>query len=297
MELLQAEKRAFKYDHPDYNVRMVYPYTSHEIVPENQSYLVIIAIEEGCSLSSGSKKIVLKAGSSMLLRLHTNTVRITSKHSNSCCLILLYRDSYLQQMDISEQNIVAINEAILNAGKISDETSLITYVKATDLLRMKVNSLLLPAFYKSKSLFILSTLMDAVQPRMSPDKLELRESDVEKISQVKLLIENNLHETYTLHQLAKEVGTNVQYLKQHFKSYYGLTIFNFVLKCKMQRAQHLLKDRRLTISFIGNQLGYKHASHFTAAFKKFFGYVPNSLRYLLIMAYDELAAILEMGLV
>lgn len=297
MELLQAEKRAFKYDHPDYNVRMVYPYTSHEIVPENQSYLVIIAIEEGCSLSSGSKKIVLKAGSSMLFRLHTNTVRITSKHSNSRCLILLYRDSYIQQMDISEQNIVAINEAILNAGKISDETSLITYVKATDLLRMKVNSLLLPAFYKSKSLFILSTLMDAVQPRMSPDKIELRESDVEKISQVKLLIENNLHETYTLHQLAKEVGTNVQYLKQHFKSYYGLTIFNFVLKCKMQRAQHLLKDRRLTISFIGNQLGYKHASHFTAAFKKFFGYVPNSLRYLLIMAYDELVAILEIGLV
>jgi AraC-like DNA-binding protein len=297
MELLQAEKRTFKYDHPDYNVRMVYPYESHEIVPENQSYLVVIAIEEGCSLSSGSKKIVLKGGSSMLLRLDSSAVSITSKHANSRCLTLLYRDSYVQQMDIAEQDITAINEAIINAGKISDDISRIAYVKATDFLRMSVSSLLLPAFYKSKSLFILSTLMDAVQPKMSPNKLELRESDVEKISQVKLLIENNLQETYTIHQLAKEVGTNVQYLKQHFKSYYGLTIFNFVLKCKMQRAQHLLKDRRLTISFIGNQLGYKHASHFTAAFKKFFGYVPNSLRYVLLMIYDELVATLEMVLV
>lgn len=297
MELLQAEKKAFKYDHPDYKVRMVYPYTDHNIVPEDKSYLVIIAIEEGCSLSTGPKRIVLKEGSSMLLRLHANTVSITSKHSNSRCLILLYRDSYLKQMDISEQHITAINDAILNAEKISEETSLITYVKAKDLIRMNGSSLLLPAFYKSKSLFILSTLMDAVQPGIPSNKLELRESDIEKISQVKLLIETNLHETYTIHKLAKEVGTNVQYLKQHFKSYYGITIFNFVLKCKMQRAQHLLKDHRLTISVIGNKLGYKHASHFTAAFKKFFGYVPNSLRYLLVMGCDELAAIIEMGLI
>ena len=106
----------------------------------------------------------------------------------------------------------------------------------------------------------------------------LKESEIEKMMMVKELIENNLDESYSLAYLAKAAGTNEQYLKKHFKLLHGNTVFGYMLACKMQKAKDMLLTGNYRVTEIAEIIGYRHATHFTSAFKKFFGYLPKVLK-------------------
>lgn len=106
----------------------------------------------------------------------------------------------------------------------------------------------------------------------------LKPIEIEKMMLVKNIIESNLTETHTITSLARAVGTNEQYLKTHFKILFGSTVFGHVLSCKMQKAKEMLLTGKYRITEIAEIVGYKHATHFTSAFKKFFGYLPQTLK-------------------
>lgn len=106
----------------------------------------------------------------------------------------------------------------------------------------------------------------------------LKSAEVEKMIEVKELIANNLNESYSLSYLARVAGTNEQYLKKHFKLLYGNTVFGYITMCKMQKAKELLLTGKYQITEIAEMVGYRHATHFTSAFKKFFGFVPKMVK-------------------
>ncbi|WP_154647985.1 helix-turn-helix domain-containing protein [Pedobacter arcticus] len=103
----------------------------------------------------------------------------------------------------------------------------------------------------------------------------LKQEDIEKMTMVKALIESNINEVYSLAYLARVAGTNEQYLKKHFKILFGSTVFGYMLACKMEKAKELLSTGKHKITEVSETVGYKHATHFTTAFKKFFGYLPS----------------------
>jgi len=102
--------------------------------------------------------------------------------------------------------------------------------------------------------------------------------EVEKMNLIKELIDNNPDKSFSLAYLARQAGTNEQYLKKHFKILFGYTVFGYILSCKMQKAKNMLLSGEYLISDIAESMGYKHATHFTSAFKKFFGYLPQTLK-------------------
>ncbi len=109
-------------------------------------------------------------------------------------------------------------------------------------------------------------------------------SHYDKILLAKKIIEKDLSKNYTIRQLAKEVGTNEQYLKRYFKQYFGKTVMNYITDVKMEHAKNLIMTGEYRISDVARLTGYKHSTHFTTAFKKFFGFIPNSLRYTFLVA-------------
>jgi len=46
----------------------------------------------------------------------------------------------------------------------------------------------------------------------------------------------------------------------------------------MEYAKSLLVENDLSIAEIADKTGYKHATHFTTAFKKYFGFLPNKIK-------------------
>ncbi|RZJ70078.1 MAG: AraC family transcriptional regulator [Flavobacterium sp.] len=122
----------------------------------------------------------------------------------------------------------------------------------------------------------------------------LKTTEVERMTEVKELIENNLQASFNLNYLARVAGTNEQYLKKHFKLLYGNTVFGYTLSCKMQKAKDMLLSEKYQIGEVAEAVGYRHATHFTSAFKKFFGYLPRALKTkLMLSGYFSLGLELE----
>ncbi|MFT2010474.1 helix-turn-helix transcriptional regulator [Pontibacter sp. 13R65] len=134
-------------------------------------------------------------------------------------------------------------------------------------------------FAEAKVVELLALQLDQHGQQATQAKHEsLKADDVEKMQQVKDIMLANLHTPITLKDLAHQVGTNEYNLKKHFKEIFGTTVYGYLQKHKMEQSRELLLQGEAKIAAIASQMGYKHATHFTSAFKKHFGFPPNKLK-------------------
>lgn len=95
---------------------------------------------------------------------------------------------------------------------------------------------------------------------------------------VKSLLEGNFLHNWSLDELARSIGSNIQTLKKSFKSMFNMSIFEYYQQLRMEFAIHLIADLNMSISEVSDQLGYSHQNHFSIAFNKRFGYPPSDLK-------------------
>lgn len=101
---------------------------------------------------------------------------------------------------------------------------------------------------------------------------------LKKVYQARQFITENLDKSITICELSKELFMNEFDIKLEFKNVFGHSIKEFCTLKKMERAQNLLKNSEVPIYEIAENIGYKNATHFTAAFKKRFGLTPKTYR-------------------
>jgi len=145
----------------------------------------------------------------------------------------------------------------------------------------------LKKLYTQAKIIELLTLQ-LVQFEEVPSSMQsIKKTDADKMMLVKNLIANNIEQPLSLSYLARAVGTNEQYLKKHFKMMFGSTVFNYIVSVKMEKAKHLLLEGNHKIADVAITSGYKHATHFSSAFKKYFGYLPNKIKMIWLILDPE----------
>jgi len=77
--------------------------------------------------------------------------------------------------------------------------------------------------------------------------------------------------------LAHLCATNESKLKKVFKKVYKTTIYGYVQKLRLEKANLLLKEQFLNIGEISKEVGYKHQGHFSKLFFEFYGVYPKDL--------------------
>ena len=82
----------------------------------------------------------------------------------------------------------------------------------------------------------------------------------------------------TIRQVARAAGMNETTLKRSFKAVYGETIFDFSVRCRMQHALSLLRDKRVPVAQAALASGYRHQTSFATAFGRHFGLRPTDVR-------------------
>ena len=111
------------------------------------------------------------------------------------------------------------------------------------------------------------------------DKKDLANRQVKKrlkeLKQYLLELEGKLP---TINSLAIQFGRSARLLNEEFQKEYGESIFNFVLNHRLNAAHKAIAKSDTSLKQIAERLGYAHVNHFSAAFKKKFGYAPGSLR-------------------
>lgn len=104
----------------------------------------------------------------------------------------------------------------------------------------------------------------------------LRSDDVERLHQARDILQRNLENPPSLVSLARQVGLNDYKLKAGFRQVFNTTVFGYVRDRRLEQAQQLLIEHRMSVTEVCNTVGYTSLSSFNAAFRKKFGYNPSA---------------------
>lgn len=91
-------------------------------------------------------------------------------------------------------------------------------------------------------------------------------------------IEQNFQNDISVEGIASFCGLNRTYFGRIFKETVGSSPQQFLLNYRMAKAAELLKLTTLSISDIGNAVGYPNQLHFSRAFKNVYGISPREWR-------------------
>jgi len=91
-------------------------------------------------------------------------------------------------------------------------------------------------------------------------------------------LEETCHLPFSLTETAARTGLSKFHFSRKFKARCHETPLQFVIRCRMECAQHLLLATDHDVSSIAAQCGYKSATQFHAAFTRFSGTSPKRYR-------------------
>ncbi|MCJ8163441.1 AraC family transcriptional regulator [Pontibacter sp. E15-1] len=133
-------------------------------------------------------------------------------------------------------------------------------------------------YIEAKVAELLVLQLEQWQQWQQPRRPMLRGDDELRIAEAKAILEENFAKPPTIQELARLVCINEHNLKQGFKYCYNHTVHGYVVWLRMQQARHLLRQSQQRIGEIAYAVGYKKAAHFTAAFKKHYGFLPSEIK-------------------
>ncbi len=142
----------------------------------------------------------------------------------------------------------------------------------SDLLNCPLENQYKQLYLKAKMLELITLQFGFVET--APDTNQLRPEEIQRMERVRDYIEQFPDALMKVAALARMVGTNETYLKKQFKQLFGTSIAQYSMKVRMEKARELLKQG-VPITKVAGLSGYKHTSHFTNAFKKYFGFTPG----------------------
>ncbi len=115
-----------------------------------------------------------------------------------------------------------------------------------------------------------------------PEQLteEYSERELRALNAAHQLLLEQLAPAPKLRTIARSVGLPERTLKRGFKTFYGETLFEFSLRCRMQYALTLLRDRHWSVDQVSEAAGYSHPTSFATAFRRHFGTRPIDFKRL-----------------
>ena len=98
------------------------------------------------------------------------------------------------------------------------------------------------------------------------------------IKQLHAFLIEHYPEHYTIDELAEKFGISPTAMKKCFKGVYGDSIYSYMKLYRLQVAERLLRESRLTVAEIATQIGFLNPNKFTSAFCAVYGMPPTAYR-------------------
>jgi len=149
---------------------------------------------------------------------------------------------------------------------------------ATKLLNNPYTGALALVYTEALTLELLCAAVGSFCSSLAASSAEYTERELRCLQAARGLLLRQLSPPPTIAQIARSVGMAQTVLTRAFKALYGQTIFDFSLRCRMQQALILLRDRHWSVERVSEAVGYRHATSFATAFRRHFGIRPLEVR-------------------
>jgi AraC-like DNA-binding protein len=146
---------------------------------------------------------------------------------------------------------------------------------ASEMLHQPVPESLASQYYKLKCEELLCYTFALLMQREAVPLSKMLLADIKAIYALKLRLQTRPEEAPDIAALAKEAGMSEPKMRKLFKQTFGKGVFEYYQAGRMQRAAQLLREKRLTVSEVGYQLGFSNLSHFSRVFEQHMGLKPK----------------------
>ena len=176
--------------------------------------------------------------------------------------------------DILHPVVVSILEARENfAFEISVSAEMIK--TASEILHQPVSEALENRYCKVKCEELLCYIFSSLMQREAVPTSNMHIDDIKAVYAIKFRLQSQLDLPPDIGLLAKEAAMSEPKLRKLFKQTFGKGLFEYYQSMRMQEAARLLREKRLTVSQVGYQLGFTNLSHFSRVFDKYMGMKPK----------------------
>lgn len=149
------------------------------------------------------------------------------------------------------------------------------------LIKRQYSGCFLQHYVELKTTELLILLLDEHQKSQMDNErgsTPLTGKKLEQMNRARDILIQNMVSPPTIKDLAVMIGTNEFHLKKQFKEVFGKTVYGYLHDYRMTIARQMLDQGDMKIAEISEAVGYKHATHFTTAFKKTYGVLPNVIK-------------------
>lgn len=118
------------------------------------------------------------------------------------------------------------------------------------------------------------------------DRQYFVKNNIEIAKKINAYVLQNYNSTLTYEKLSEKFHMKITTMKNCYKSVYGETINDTIIKKRLEVAANLLKDSSLAITGIALQVGYTDHSKFSNAFRKKYNITPSEYRKISEIAHS-----------
>jgi two-component system, response regulator YesN len=98
------------------------------------------------------------------------------------------------------------------------------------------------------------------------------------VLQVEKIVAGEIDGDLSAEAVARRVFITASHLRRVFKNRTGVTLQDYVLRMRMERARDLLQEPGCRVHAVAAKVGYDSTSYFCLVFKRFFGMTPGDFR-------------------
>lgn len=127
-------------------------------------------------------------------------------------------------------------------------------------------------------------------PDFVADSRRKEPSDIKAEEVIEIIrdkIDHQYSENIRISDFSARYFFSKEYLSKLFKTRYGIGIYEYLLKVRMERAAELLRDPGIKILDISARIGYTDNNYFSKAFRNYYNLTPTEFRRKELPSFDK----------
>jgi AraC-like DNA-binding protein len=220
----------------------------------------------------------------MVLLSHTQVANKYFIPANSRLLsykIIFHRNHLLDTLeeDVVDEVLTKYFSEFAQSGVI-DPLDVDYRMNLSELIKENIDHPLAINFIQNRTMLLIEKFLIKFvsQRNQVQDHLKFSDNDIVQLMKIESMLVKDFSITPpNINHLSRISAMSPTKLKTDFKRLYGMPIYEYYQKNRMQRAKLLLLEGKFSIKEVGTQVGYSNLSHFAGSFKKEFGMLPSQL--------------------
>lgn len=133
-------------------------------------------------------------------------------------------------------------------------------------------------YFEAKTMELIAHNLEQLQSANRKKNIPLKSMDIERMRYAGELLMQHCENPPGITDLVKKLGTSRTKFFNEFRQVHGVSPTAYLRCARMEKAKDLLNNDSMSIAEIADQLGFSSASHFSTAFKQYYGISPGLCR-------------------